>query len=234
MRREEAAYIAAQAAIMVGVLALVSLPLLSAPAQAGYASNVDSSGVQLSVSTNATQIKVGQSLQVNISLYNTLSEVNVVPTFDDWLLRGVPVALWPPCYLAYPGSDFTVAEAVVVRGYYTIANISSVANVRFGILCMENVDVDHAIFQPSSSQANLTGLYGTLNQTLGPFQLSANFTTNGYWDLLNNSLLPNPPVINNQFPPLSPTATPFVRGVYTVAAADEWGQAVILHFVVTG
>jgi hypothetical protein len=31
---------------------------------------------------------------------------------------------------------------------------------------------------------------------------------------------------------LSPIATPFVPGVYTLAVSDEWGQAAVLHFTV--
>jgi hypothetical protein len=179
-------------------------------------------------------------LQINVSLFNTLPKVNSVPTSNDWPFQGVPVALWPPCFYAYDAGNAvryyptTVAQAVVLMGNYTLAGLSTAANVQFYLSCMEDWTVDHAIFQPSSSQANLTAIYGIsqTNDTLGPFQLSTSFTTNGYWDLLNNSRQMNPPIINNQDPPLPPTATPFVPGVYTVAVADEWGQAVILHFVV--
>ncbi len=236
MRRNEAGFIAAQAAIFVGVIALVSLPLLSANSSAsdGNASNVGQNGLQLSASINATQIALGQSLQVNVSIFNTLPEVNSVPTSNDWLFQGVPVALWPPCFFAYPGSTIAVAEGVVLKGDYTMANISSAANVSFGFMCMESVDVDHAVFQPDSSLANLTGVYdvSATNGTLGPYHLSANFTTRGYWDLLNNSRLLNPPIIGDQIPPNPPIATPFVPGAYTVGIEDEWGQTVILHFVV--
>ncbi len=116
-------------------------------------------------------------MQVNVSIFNTLPEVNSVPTSNDWLFQGVPVALWPPCFFAYPGSTIAVAEAVVLKGDYTTANISSAANVSFGFMCMESVDVDHAIFQPDSSLANLTGIYdvSATNGTLGPYLLSANF-----------------------------------------------------------
>src|SRR5580704_5511362 len=241
MKRREAGFIAGQTAIFVGVIVLVSLPAYSS-LSGGSASTVGSNGLRLSASISATQIAVGQSLQIGVSLFNTLPNVNDVPTSEDWLFQGVPVALWPPCYYAYDlgntvrfyPNDTTVAQAVVLMGDYTLANVSTVANVRFPLSCMEDTTVDHAIFQPSSSQANLTGIYSVFpsNDTLGPFQLSTSFTTNGYWDLLNNSRQMNPPIINNQTPPLPPTATPFVPGVYTVAVADEWGQAVILHFVV--
>jgi len=60
-----------------------------------------------------------------------------------------------------------------------------------------------------------------------------NFTTNGYWDLANQSQL-NPPVLGMQIPPRPPIPTPFVPGAYTLAVSDEWGQAAVLHFTVKG
>jgi hypothetical protein len=99
---------------------------------------------------------------------------------------------------------------------------------------MEGWNVDHVIFQPQSDQVNITGIYdvtGT-NQTLGPFHLVLNFTTNGYWDLQNLSKELNPPILGDQYPPRAVDSIPFVPGVYTVAVEDEWGQMVVLHFSV--
>ena len=191
------------------------------------ASPVSSQGLRLDLAYNTTILDPGQRLNVIVSLFNTLPSVNTVATSGDWLFQGVPVALWPPCYFNAP------VQAVVLKGNYTLQDLRTVANVTFSIACMESESIDHAIFQPSSSQANLTGLYGNSNRTEGPFQLSANFTTSGYWDLLNNSREPNQPILGaQQYPPRPPTAIAFVPGVYTVAVADEWGQAVILHVVV--
>jgi hypothetical protein len=222
-------------AMLVVVVALViglALELNSSVPRQGSASTVGSNGLRLSASIDATEIKVGQTLQVNVSLFNTLSEVNTVATSDDWSFQGVPVALWPPCFYS---NSTTPVQAVVLMGNYTLADISTVANVHFPLTCMEDWNIDHATFQPESSQANVTGIYNVnkSNDTLGPFQLSTSFTTTGYWNLLSNSRQLNPPILGaDQDPPLPPTVTAFVPGTYTVAVADEWRQAVILHFVV--
>jgi hypothetical protein len=187
-------------------------------------------------------------MQVSVSLFNTFSQVNNVQTSYDWPFRGIPVALMPECLWAFDRAQHvsvynanltTPVQVVVLKGAYTLANISTIANIRFNTdICAEGWYVDHTIFYPKSSEANITGIYTQGgNGTQGPFQpLSYNFTTSGYWDLFNNSQrLPfNPPVIGEPHSAYSashaPSATPFVSGVYTVAFADEWGQAVILHF----
>jgi len=96
------------------------------------------------------------------------------------------------------------------------------------------VIIDHVIFQPSSDWANITGLYNagtSSNETLGPFHTALNFTAAGYWDLLALSQRVNAPILGEgQSPP--PTYTAFSPGVYTVAVADEWGQAAVLHVTV--
>ncbi|MGH9920854.1 MAG: hypothetical protein ACRD6W_18540 [Nitrososphaerales archaeon] len=203
-------------------------PLASGAAATAVDSNT-STGLDLVLAVNGTTLKVGQSLNVDVSLFNALPSTNSVPASKDWPFQGVPVALWPPCFFDTP------TFAVVLMGNYTLQGLQSAANVTFSITCAEGWSIDHVVFQPATSQANLTGIYdvtGT-NQTLGPFQTSLNFTTDGYWNLLNNSQQLNPPIIG-QSPPRPPIATPFVPGVYTVAIADEWGQDAILHFTVEG
>jgi hypothetical protein len=189
-----------------------------------------STGVDLILVLNATTLKVGQSLNVSVSLFNALPSTNLVPTSKDWDFQGVPVALWPPCYIM-------PVEAVVLEGNYTAQGLRSAANVTFGYQCSQGVNVDLLTFQPRNSLANLTAVSdpaSDANFTLGLHQLSLSFATNGYWDLLNNSQQINEPIIGQQSPPRPPIATPFTPGVYTVAVADEWGQAAVLHFTVKG
>ena len=185
-------------------------------------------GLRLTVSANATEITVGQKLNVSLSIVNTLPEVNTLKPSNDWLLHGVPVALWPPCYFGLP------AEAAVLQGNYDSQDIKSAANVAFSYTCMEGVNVDHVIFQPNSDQANLTGLYdvtGT-NESLGPFHMSLDFTTGGYWNLQNLSRELNIPILGEPYLPRPPAYIPFAPGVYTIAVADEWGQVGIVHVTV--
>jgi hypothetical protein len=206
----------------------VTVPLVSG------ATALDSNGstaVDLILALNATTLKAGQSLNVSVSLFNALPSVNSVPASTDWPFQGVPVTFWAPCYFQ------PAIHAVVLEGNYTLQELLSVANFTIGYQCAEGGSVDHVIFEPESSQANLTGDFGVASfvyGTVGPDRLSLNFTVDGYWDLLNLSKMFSAPVICEQYCPTLPVATPFSPGVYTVAVADEWGQAAILHFTVKG
>jgi len=248
MKRKEGAFVVAQAAIFVGVIALVSLPVYSStPGESvsTAASTVGSNGLRLSISANATLIRVGQYLHVNISVINTLPKTNSVPPSNDWAFQGIPVALWPPCLLNSSGlpplNYSTPAQVVLLKGEYNLANLSSVADVHFSYQCAEAGIVSHAVFQPSSDEVNLTGVGFSFytNRSAGPFQMWANFTTSGYWNLTTNARRINTPIIGEPdtcvegcLGPWGPTSTAFVPGGYTIAVADEWGQAVLLHFSV--
>jgi hypothetical protein len=251
MKRKESAFVVAQAAIFVVVIALVALPAQSTSQQQVSTSQTSetvqgsalgSNGLQLSASLNASQLTPSQTLQVNVSLFNTLPTINNLTRSDDWPFQGIPLALWPDCYVWYAlnANMSTTAEAVVLKGDYTMANISSVADVYFPLVgCMEGIVVNYALFGPSSAQANLTGLCGcgplTMNTAVGPYHAGNTFTTTGYWNPLKNS---DPPRTSNVFldygqqqAGLRPTTTAFTPGVCTVGIEDMWGQAVILHFV---
>ena len=209
--------------------ASTSIPL--SPPFVGDNSTTDSNGIELSLSLNATSLGVGQALLINTSLYNGFPRPNTLSLNNNsWTFQGVPVGYWSPCYVnSYATS---AAELVVLRGYYVAQNISNEAMTRFSYAgtCHEFVSLDNVIFQSQSSLANLTGsgLSNHLDQ-IGPLDLSTSYSASGYF-LLGNS---TSPVINGATAEDSYLATqPFTPGVYTVGVADEWGQSVILHFVV--
>jgi hypothetical protein len=124
-------------------------------------------------------------------------------------------------------------EVVVLNGNYTLQGLQKVANVFLGnTFCQGGMFVDHVIFRPKSDQANITGSsFGNQTQTLGPYRLTLNFTTAGYWDLPSLAGKVDAPVIGGS-QPAPPSSIAFSPGVYTVAVDDEWGQAVIMHVVV--
>jgi hypothetical protein len=187
-------------------------------------SSIDSPGaLKLSASVNATNLAVGQSLNVTLSIFNTSPAVNSILPSNDWSFQGVPVALWPPCYGVLP------VEVAVLNGNYTAQELPSVANSTFPVECAGYISVDHVIFQPNSGQANLTGIGPGpgLNQTHGPYQLTLSFTTSGYWGLESLSKELNIPIIGDGGS--APSSIAFVPGTYTVAVEDEWGQAVVMH-----
>lgn len=206
-------------------------------------SDLGSDGLQLTASLNDSQLTPGQTLQVNVSISNTLSTTNGLPVSDGFPFKGIPLAVWPDCDTMMLGSSsigFNVsvgAEAVVLKGDYTMSNISSVADIHFlENACPEGgIKVEQVTFWPRSEQVNLTGPYGDAvsNETLGPYYVLGTFNTNGSWDLRNNSERALTFLdYEGQQTPDSPVTTPFTPGIYTVGIEDMWGQAVILHFVV--
>src|SRR5437879_5727698 len=108
------------------------------------ATAVDSSGttgVDLVLAVNATTLKAGQSLNVQVSLFNIRPATNSVPTAKDWPFKGVPVALWYPCYFDTP------AYAVVLKGNYSLQEVQRAANVTISFMCAEGASIDHVVFQ---------------------------------------------------------------------------------------
>lgn len=212
------------------------------------ASTLGPNGIMLLTSINATTLIVGQQLEISVSLFNSLPRVNSVPTAADWQFRGVPLSLWQDCDVtpAKPNGQMETyaTEVVVLPGYYTISNISTVASVLLPTQACHGLSsmIDHVIFQPTSSTANITGIGGVsasgpINMTAGPFHTSNSFTTRGSWDLssalsqlLNGS---QPAIITNNKPEQAaniPPTTSFSPGIYTIGISDEWGQNIIFHF----
>jgi hypothetical protein len=263
MKRKEGAFVVAQAAIFVGVIALVALPVQSASqqqvstAQASETAKGSALGLDrllLTASLNATQLTVGQTLQVNVSLFNTLPRTNNVTVYRGnphalsnltssqiWPFQGVWLALWPSPLLTSVSTNVNIypselAQAVVLKGFYTAANMSSVGDSQFALLGgTVNTWVSNALFEPSSDQANFTG-FGIYGEGIGPYHVANSFDTNGYWDLKNITTVSHQGSIflayGGQQTGDNPTATPFTPGVYTVGIEDIWGQTVILHFTV--
>jgi len=184
-------------------------------------------GIELKASLNATTVKVGQNVSVAVSIYNNRSASNAISPSSDWQFQGVPAAIWPPCLGELP------VEVAVLAGNYTAQELQSVANSTFSVSCFGFMQLDHVTFQPDSDQVTLSGGGPGLgqNQTRGPYHLSLNFTTNGYWDLKSMSEELKGPIIGGYGSPL-PAATPFIPGTYTIAVEDEWGQVDILHLTV--
>ena len=229
-----------------GIFASVVMVVVMAVASSGFGSPSTSpgptitssaaspNGIQLNLALNSSTLTMGQRLNIMVSITNTLSNTNTVRTSNDWLFLGVPVALWPACYFGIP------AQMVVLQGDYGLAQLETVANVNFNYFCMEGWNVDHVVFKEMSDVANLTGTGGiglltnmNTNQNIGPIRLVQNFTTGGYWNLQSLAGELNIPIIGERdVPNTPPDSTPFTPGTYTVAVTDEWGQAVVTHFIV--
>ncbi len=152
-------------------LTLPDIPLISGN------STTDSSDIRLSLSINATRLEVGQTLAMNA----TLSSISPGPNSesvsnDTWAFEGVPIAFWGQC-MPDP-HESTPLEIVVLNGYYTSSNITSIADHPFLYAagpCMEFGAVHDIILLPNSFKANLTedAPDGVGDTTYGPVNTTA-------------------------------------------------------------
>ena len=171
-------------------------------------------GLDLSLSLDSATYHPGEEVAITIDEKNALSTHNSVITADKWPVNGLGVG---PCgVLNYP---FGVA---IFQGSYTSADISSAVPLQIyqpgEYLCpMILAGISSYIFQPLSDSAAVF----QMSESTAVFTLEMNTefepAPTGYW-------------ASNNF---NAAFTDFEPGVYTVAAGDEWGTLVIVHFTVS-
>jgi hypothetical protein len=170
------------------------------------------SGLSLSLSLDAMTYQPGQTIAITLDEINTLPKTNSVNSADNWPFTGLSDG---PCgTLNY---SFGVA---IYQGYDTAGDISSLTPLslndpaaRYPCPMMLS-QISTYQFQPSGDTAAVFQL-GSVTPALTE-KMTAAIQPGGYWTG-------------------NPTAalTDFAPGIYTVAAGDEWGAMVILHFTVT-
>jgi hypothetical protein len=178
---------------------------------AGETTN-SSLGLKLSLSLSSSTIESGQNISVNITEYNVLPKYNNVSASDKWPNQTVPFKI---CNGIYP------LRLGVVKGYYDSSNISKsngpvgdFINPDLVYSCPAIPAISSYIFQPNSDLADMCFGSGAPS-CYSPMSNLVRF--NGTW-------LPTPAGYSI-FYHLNPS-------VYTVIGGDEWGDNVILHFVV--
>ncbi len=184
------------------------------------ATSTDSStGLTLGLSLNATTIRSGQTVNFSASEYNTLPTMDNVTAANDWPLHGLSLGL---CGMV--NEPFGM---VVFRGYYAKSNVTSASPLMlYQLNAMTSCPAIFSVisrysFYPGSSKAQIWGSCDPepcqADDLSGP-PISASNQINGFWSTI--------PYLQWSYPSALPS------GVYTVAAGDEWGQLVLLHFVV--
>jgi len=164
-------------------------------------------GLSFTLSLNSTNLMQGQA--INITAYVT----NDRSTFNNLTWAG-PGGSWSEGWFIGWGmidSCNSFANAQVFQGYYTQSNISSLQSGTELQLAKPLIPPMECPFIPGAWY------------TYFPFQpheskVGYQYSTQGDYGKANQS---------------SSTLQLFNPGVYTVAAGDEWGQMVILHFVVS-
>jgi YVTN family beta-propeller protein len=172
-------------------------------------------GLELSLSINSTTIETGQPINISLNLQNTFPRTNNVSAEWNWAfpsLRNFSYSILP-C----PRWD----TFRIFNGYYSQSNVSSATPLYLwptseGYPPCPFWNFSNYLFQPSSNMMNVSNTFPSNYHV--SFSTAESHSLSGYY-------LPG----SNKFPP----ATPFPVGVYTIAAGDEWGQLMMLHFNVT-
>ncbi len=195
---------------------LVSQPLPISVSSLNKTASVSStvSGLELSLSLNSVQLQRGQSIGATVTIFNSPGTVNNVSAAANWPIKGLTT-----------GACGTLNDPVgfaLFQGYYTLQNISSAGTPLElyypGVYnCPATFNVKYYLFQPHSYSATIgvTPSFGP--QT--PYPITASVGANGSW---------TGSAVNGQ----SAGHHLFTPGIYTVVAGDEWGDILILYFVV--
>jgi len=206
------------------------------------ASTLAPDGIRLTLSVNASELEVGQKLQVSMSLKNTLTTSDTLQnTQSKWPFHGVYVSLWPECDTTQP------AQMVILKGTYDLKGLqsnpyTSVSTDPLG-WCTFYTVVTQFTFLPNSDDGATNGTFyssSISHSNEGPFSEAVNFTTTGYWNMTSIAEGPVPTYVWPVNTPMEyyggglsqPASVPFMVGNYTLAVSDEWGQYAILHFEV--
>jgi hypothetical protein len=197
------------------------------------------SGLDLSVSANSTTIPSEDSINISISLTNVLATTDNLTASNSWALTGNSQLRAGPC--DYDSHDDTArlffpVGISIFRGYYTPSNVSlaTALPIWAAIECPVQIayngtqslsyplNIAGYALLPYSSKGYYSAYYDTgYNKSVnyGKFEITTDdqalvYSANGTFFGVNtlNSSLPS---------------------VYTIAAGDEWGQLVLLHFEVS-
>ena len=166
-------------------------------------------GLQLQVSVNATNLTPGESLQIGISEYNTLSTINDVTAATNWGVNGLALG-------ACPNINEQPFGVSVFQGNYTSQNISQATSLDIyaATSCPQFIKlITEYDFLPDSIFATPmpTG-YLPPPPPMAAMQAIVNVIGNYTQQTQLNPLVPGP---------------------YTVVAGDEWGALIFLHFTVS-
>ncbi len=174
-------------------------------------------GLELSLSLNSTLFAQGQEISINITEYNTLQSNNTLAREDNWSVSGLSLG---PCSGNLPiGFE-------VFPGYYSTSNITqapasqAIRLYQPGVYsCPALFFVNSYAFQPNSDIASI-GYQCTPAPCYSPITISGSIAFNGSWSGGDEN---GGGAVHN----------PLGTGFYTVVGGDEWGQLILLHFVVT-
>ncbi len=215
-------------ALTIGIIATVTgvFVIAGTPGRSGSSSSSSTSGsgatttvvdqglgIELVLSVSPGRGAQGTSFEVNATVWNMLPRPNNVTGVGEY--HGVQFN--PLC-------NTGPVTFEVLEGYYTVANFSagkvlSIHGVQNMLCIVPASALSYYVFQPNSD-----AFTGPLPQEMGaqnarPVMTSRSATAATSLVNVYSNGLANP--------------EPFPAGIYTVVAADNWGQLAAVHFTVT-
>lgn len=175
----------------------------------------DSSGLRLTLSMNSSTLSTGEPVEIEISEQNTLLLTNTVASGHDWPITGL--SLGPCGTLNYP------MGFAIFKGYHLQNDLPTTDRLDLygpGVyLCpLILFRINSYVFAPGSDLASINAGCSPNPCFTIPMKSTGSFT--GSW---SGSI---PYLSSSTFHSFSP-------GVYTVVGGDEWGDVLVLHFVVS-
>jgi hypothetical protein len=181
----------------------------------------ESLGLTFNMAINTTLLQSGEAISITLNETNALPHFNNITASDNWLYSGFPEQICSdsPSFRNLP---FALA---IVHGYYSKPDLNGTTSLLIlyplglpgTVFCVfTGGPPSEYDFYPSSNVAIARN--ATFDHDLNE-SISTSMSFSGYY---NSSQWFSTETIN--FPP----------GVYTVIGGDEWGQLVLLHFVVQG
>src|SRR5579864_7186347 len=163
----------------------------------------DPSFLDLSVSTNSTFLKTGQTIGIDITLNNTSSKTLTINHQNMWKLKGIGL---------HPCNSETPFGIAILEGNYVNDNMTEAKQLSLysnGLYsCPSPFIITSYVFQPLSDNASIVAF-----ESPNYYKSTDHFSLRGYF-------------VDRQF-------LLFHSGQYTIVGGDEWGHVVIRHFVVS-
>jgi len=218
-------------ALAIGIVAtltisLISLSFLQAALGSALLANRDSLGnytsvrneplgLRLVLSMNSSTLSTGEPVEIEIREQDTLPVTNTVASGHDWPITGLSLS---PCGTLNRPMGFAI-----FKGYHLQNDLPSTDRVELynpGVYFCPLIlsTINSYVFAPGSDLASINGGCSVNPCFTIPMKSTGSFT--GFW--------------SGSIPYLSsPTFHSFSPGVYTVVGGDEWGDLLVLHFVVS-
>jgi len=191
---------------------LISSSTSTSSSSVGTATVADNSlGIELVLSVNPSQGPVATSFEVNATVWNMLSRPNNVTGVNDYhgvqfnpLCNNGPVT-FEVLSGYYTAANFTLGAPIIIHGVQNMMCIVPTSALSFYVF-----------------QANSDVFMGPIPQEQG-MGAPASMTTR--WATAADSLV-------NVYSSGFASPEPFPAGMYTIVAADNWGQLAAVHFTV--